>query len=107
MGLTRLAINRPLAMLMFICALVILGLVSVSLMKVDRLPNISFPFVGVNVAYPGASPLDVESLVTKQIEGSMAGLAGVQSITSNSSEGRANVNLQLVEGADAQVTAVD
>jgi HAE1 family hydrophobic/amphiphilic exporter-1 len=107
MGLSRLAISRPLAMLMFICALVIMGMVSVSLMKVDRLPNISFPFVGVNVSYPGASPLDVESLVTKQIEGSMAGIAGVQSITSTSSEGRASVNLQMVEGADAQVAAID
>jgi len=76
-------------------------------MKVDRLPNISFPFVGVNVSYPGASPLDVESLVTRQIEGSMAGIAGIQSITSTSSEGRASINLQLVEGADAQVAAID
>ena len=65
MGLTRLAINRPLAMLMFICALVIVGFVSVTYMKVDRLPNISFPFVSVSVNYPGASPSDVEQLVTK------------------------------------------
>ena len=107
MGLTRLAINRPLAMLMFICALVIVGFVSMTYMKVDRLPNISFPFVSVSVNYPGASPSDVEQLVTKVIEGGMAGITGVQTITSTSSEGRASINLQLVEGADANQAAID
>ena len=58
MGLTQLAIKRPLAMLMVIIALVIMGIVAMGLMKVDRLPNISFPFVGVNISYPGASPAD-------------------------------------------------
>src|SRR2546422_498907 len=107
MGLTRLAINRPLTMLMFICALVIVGLVSRNLMKVDRLPNISFPFVSVTVQYPGASPLDVEQLVTKVLEGGMAGITGVQSIESQSSEGRAQISLRLVEGADANQAAID
>ncbi|HEY3108944.1 MAG TPA: efflux RND transporter permease subunit, partial [Chloroflexota bacterium] len=107
MGLTRLAINRPLAMLMFICSLVIVGFVSMTYMKVDRLPNISFPFVSVSVNYPGASPSDVEQLVTKVIEGGMAGITGVQTITSNSNEGRAQINLQLVEGADANQAAID
>jgi HAE1 family hydrophobic/amphiphilic exporter-1 len=94
-------------MLMFICALVIMGFVSMSLMKVDRLPNISFPFVSVSIVYPGASPLDVESLVTRPIEGALAGLPGVSGIGSTSSEGRANINLQLVEDADASRTAVE
>src|SRR5687768_6972480 len=107
MGLTRLAITRPLAMLMFICSLVILGLVSLSLMKVDRLPNISFPFVSIGVSYPGASPLDAEQLVARPIEGAMAGLPGVAAISSNANEGRANVNLQLVEDADASRVAVE
>src|SRR5262245_43364372 len=107
MGLTRLAITRPLAMLMFICALVILGFVSLSLMKVDRLPNISFPFVSVAINYPGASPIDVETLVTRPVEGGLAGLAGVSSIGSTSSEGRANINLPPVEDADARRVAVE
>ncbi|TAK24085.1 MAG: efflux RND transporter permease subunit [Chloroflexota bacterium] len=107
MGLTRIAITRPLAMLMFICALVILGLVSMSLMKVDRLPNVSFPFVSVSVGYPGASPLDVEALIARPVESALSGLAGVQGISTTASEGRANINLQLVEGADANQTAVD
>ncbi|HZQ99323.1 MAG TPA: efflux RND transporter permease subunit [Chloroflexota bacterium] len=107
MGLTRLAINRPLAILMFICALVIMGIVSESLMKVDRLPNISFPFVSITIQWPGASPTDAEQLVTKIVEGGLSGISGVSSITSTSSEGRSQVSLQLVEGADANQAAID
>ncbi len=107
MGLTRFAINRPLAMLMFIIALVIMGLVALGLMKVDRLPAISFPFVSVNIPYVGASPADIEALIAKPVEAAMSGISGIQTITSISSEGRARVNLQLVEGADAQAAAID
>jgi HAE1 family hydrophobic/amphiphilic exporter-1 len=107
MGLTRLAINRPLAILMFICALVIMGVVSESLMKVDRLPNISFPFVSITINWPGASPTDAEQLVTKIVEGGLSGISGVSSITSTSSENRSQVGLQLVEGADANQAAID
>src|SRR5579884_2617224 len=107
MGLTRLAINRPLAILMFICALVIMGVVSVSLMKVDRLPNISFPFVSITITWPGASPSDAEQLVTKIVEGGLSGISGVSSVTSTSSENRSQVSLQLVEGADANQAAID
>ena len=107
MGLTRLAINRPLAMLMFIIALVIMGVVALSLLKVDRLPAISFPFVSVNVPYPGASPADVEALIAKPLEAAMSGISGIQTISSNSFEGRAQISLQLVEGADAQAAAID
>jgi len=107
MGLTRFAITRPLAILMFLTGLVIMGLVARSLLKVDRMPAMRAPFVGVNVSYPGASPVDVESLVLTQIEDGIAGLSGVSGISASASEGRGNVGLQLVEDADADKVAID
>ena len=68
MGLTRFALNRPLAMLMFILGVVLMGVVSFTRLPVDRLPNITFPFVSVNVGYPGASSEDVEQQVIQPIE---------------------------------------
>ncbi len=100
MGLTRLAITRPLAVLMFIVSLVLMGGVAYTRLKVDRFPNISFPAVFVSVAYPGASPTDVEELVAKPLENTVAGLPGIESITSTSSEGFANLNVRFVEGTD-------
>lgn len=107
MGLTRLAIKRPLAILMFITALVIMGLVARGLMRVDRFPKISYPFVSVSVSYPGASPEDVERLIVEPIEDAVAGIPGIFSITSTSSEGQGRVSINLVEDADPDKAAID
>ena len=68
MALTRLAIRRPLTVLMGILALVLMGGVAYSYLKVDRLPPINYPFVSVVTTYPQAAAEDVEQLVTKPIE---------------------------------------
>ena len=107
MGLTRIAINRPLAMLMFILGLVIMGIVSFGLLKVDRMPAISIPFVNVNVSWPGAAPEDVETSIVKPLEQAVSGISGVDTIESTSSEGRGNVSITFVDGWDANQGAVD
>ncbi len=107
MLLTRLAVVRPLTVLMGLLGLVIMGAVSYTFLKVDRLPPISIPFVSVSVSYPGATAQDVEQLITQPIENAVAGMSGVNSITSTSSEGSANVNVQLADGADANTAALE
>ncbi len=107
MGLTRLAITRPLAILMLIVALVLMGAVSYTRMKVDRFPAISFPAVFVSIQYAGAAPTDIEELIAKPVENSLAGLPGIESITSTSSEGSASVNIRFVEGVDTNQAAMD
>jgi hydrophobic/amphiphilic exporter-1 (mainly G- bacteria), HAE1 family len=59
-GLTRLALTRPIAILMLIGALLVLGLQSYSRLAVDRLPPTNFPSVTVAISYAGAAPRDVE-----------------------------------------------
>src|SRR5581483_11097384 len=98
---------RPLTVLMGIVGLVIMGAVAHSYLKVDRLPPVNFPFVSVSVSYPQASAQDVEQLVTIPIEDAVAGMEGVQRITSTSSEGSSNVNIQMSEDADANAAALE
>ena len=107
MGLTRIAINRPLTILMFILGLVIMGAVSFTLLKVDRMPALSVPFVNISVSFSGAAPQDVEDLVVKPIEQAISGISGIDTLTSDSSEGRGNVRIQFVEGWDPDKGAVD
>ena len=76
MWLTRLAVVRPLTVLMGLLGLVIMGGVAYTYLKIDRLPPISIPFVSVNVAYTGATAQDVELLVTEPIENAVVGHAG-------------------------------
>jgi hydrophobic/amphiphilic exporter-1 (mainly G- bacteria), HAE1 family len=100
MFLTRLAVVRPLTVLMGLLGLVIMGAVSYTFLKIDRLPPISIPFVSVSMSYTGATAQDVEQLITEPIENAVSGMSGVNSISSTSSEGSSSVFVQLVDGAD-------
>src|SRR3990172_3961888 len=107
MGLTRLAISRPLTILMLVVGLVVMGFVARSALRVDRMPNISFPFVNINVSYPGASPEDVERLGLEPIEQSIAGISGVSSVNATARSGSGSFNISLAEGVDADKAAID
>jgi HAE1 family hydrophobic/amphiphilic exporter-1 len=107
MALTRLAITRPLAILMLIVSLVLMGAVSFTRMKVDRFPNISFPAVFVSIGYTGAAPSDMEELVTKPVENVLSGLPGIDTISSTSAEGISRINVRFVEGTDTNQAALD
>lgn len=107
MALTRVAIQRPLFTLMVILAVVVLGLVSATRLGVDLLPSINIPVVTVSIVYPGASPEVVEQLVTKPVEDAVAGMAGLDSIRSISSEGVSAVIVTFKDNVDADVAAID
>jgi HAE1 family hydrophobic/amphiphilic exporter-1 len=80
---------------MVFLALVVVGLTAYSRMSVDLLPEISFPIVVVQTAYPGAGPEEVESQVSKPIEEAVGSLNGVRSVRSTSSEGLSSVTIQF------------
>ena len=107
MGLTRLSIQRPLTILMVILGIVLMGAISYPHLRVDRLPPIDIPFLGINVSYPQASAQDVELLVTQPIENAVAGLSGVTSVSSNSSEGRASVTIRFANGTNIDAAALE
>jgi hydrophobic/amphiphilic exporter-1 (mainly G- bacteria), HAE1 family len=107
MGLTRIAIYRPLFITMLMSAIVVIGLVSYTRLGVDLLPAINFPVVSVVTVYPGAGPESVETLVSKPIEDALAGLGNVDFMVSNSSEGTSVVTLIFTEQANVDAVAID
>lgn len=107
MGLTRLALRRPLTMLMIILGLVVMGYRAYTLMQLDRFPNVDFPFVTVVTVFPGASPEDVEDLVVKPIEDAVATISGIDTLTSQSSEGVGTVTIAFVEGTNGNAAAIE
>src|SRR5438046_4272894 len=99
MGLTSIAIRRPLLMLMVIGALLVVGLVSWTKLGVDLLPALDFPIVVVSTAYPGASPDAVDTLVTKPIEDAVATINDIDYIQSSSVEGSSSVIIFFTDKA--------
>ncbi|HEX3247084.1 MAG TPA: efflux RND transporter permease subunit, partial [Chloroflexota bacterium] len=107
MGLTRVAIARPVFMLMVILAMVLLGAVSFFRLNAELYPNISTPVVTVLTTYNGAAPEDVRRLVTEPIEDAVAGIANVDVISSSSGEGASQVTITFTDAADINVAATD
>ncbi|HEY1297942.1 MAG TPA: efflux RND transporter permease subunit [Chloroflexota bacterium] len=107
MGLTRLAIHRPLTVLMGILALVLMGGVAYTYLHVDRLPPVTIGVVSVSSSLPNASAQNVELLVTEPIENAISGISGVDNVTSTSSEGSASVIVQLADGYDPTQADLD
>ncbi len=86
MTLSDIAIRRPVFTIVMQLVLIVLGLISLKDMGTDLFPDVSFPFVMVSTVYPGASPGEVESEVTKPIEDAVAGIAGLDTVRSSSRE---------------------
>ncbi|MCC6628548.1 MAG: efflux RND transporter permease subunit [Chloroflexi bacterium] len=107
MGLTRIAINRPLFILMVILAMVIMGAISYTRLNVELFPNINNPVITVITGYPGAAPEDVERLVTKPIEDAVSGIANVDVVSSSSTEGRSMVMITFTDKANTDIAATD
>src|SRR5258708_18318525 len=99
MGLTNIAIKRPLLMLMAIGALLVVGFVSWTKLGVDLLPALDFPIVVVNTVYPGASPEAVDTLITKRVEDAVVTINNIDYISSNSTEGVSTVVIFFKDAA--------
>ena len=90
----KFSVKKPFTVLVAVILVIVLGLVSLSGMQTDLLPNMNLPYLMVVTTYPGASPEQVEADVTKPIEDSLATLNGVKNVTSQSNENYSLVTLE-------------
>ncbi|MBW3623490.1 MAG: efflux RND transporter permease subunit [Armatimonadetes bacterium] len=107
MFLTNLSIKRPIAILMLVAALMVLGWRSMQDMGAELNPSTNIPFVTITTVYPGAGPEEVETLISKPLEDAVASVNGIKSITSINQEGVSNVALEFYLGIDPDVAASD
>lgn len=94
-------------MLMLIVAMVIMGYQGYTYLKLERFPNMDIPVVSISVTYPGASPEDIEDQVVKPIEDAVAGISGIDELTSTSTEGVGSIQIQFVQDTDNNQAAID
>lgn len=98
-------IKRPVFTTMFILVLVVFGLKYYPTLGVDMNPDVELPFVAVTVTYTGASPEEMETLVTKPIENRVSQVSGIKNITSNIREGYSQTMLEFELGNDPKLMA--
>ncbi len=107
MWMTRLALNRPVTIMVFFVAIVVLGYYSLSRIPVELQPKVDFPVITVVTAFPGASPDEVETLISKPIEDAVAGVEGLRQITSTSQFSISQVTLEFYIGTDISQAYID
>jgi hydrophobic/amphiphilic exporter-1 (mainly G- bacteria), HAE1 family len=105
--LSSIAIKRPVFTVMITVAMLVLGLVGFRRLGSDLFPDVSFPGVTVIVPYPGASPAEVEALVSKPIEDSVIGINGIDRVRTFSREGSAMVFVLFNLGVDVTQAATE
>lgn len=107
MTITELSIKRPSLVIVVFSALIILGLFAFQQLKYELLPKISAPVLTITTIYPGASPNEVESSVTKLIEDAVSGMDKVADIRSTSMEGVSFVVVELMQNANTDFSLQD
>jgi hydrophobe/amphiphile efflux-1 (HAE1) family protein len=100
MSITELSIKRPVLVIVGFLVLAILGAFSYTQLRYELLPDIQAPFVSVSTIYPGASPSEVETGVTKHIEDAVATIEKTKRITSSSAENLSTVVIEFTQSAD-------
>lgn len=100
MNLTQLSISRPILILVLFLVLGILGLFSYTRLRYELLPNIATPFVTVTTAWPGASPGELETAITRPIEEAVSTAGQVKRITAQSLENISLLTIEFRAGAD-------
>lgn len=108
MKLSDTSIRRPVFTLMVISALMVLGLISMfSKLGLNLWPDVSFPIIVITTPYPGASPQEMETLVTKPIEEAVSGVNGVKRVQSWSRESFSTVLVEFHLETNIKLAAVD
>ena len=77
MFLSDFSIKRPVAMIVLIVAMMAMGLLALSKLRVNQNPDVDIPVLIVNIPYPGASPETVEREIVNRLEKSLQSISGV------------------------------
>ncbi len=105
MSLPGVAVRRPVTMSMISVVVVLLGAVALVRLPVDLMPDVSYPSLTVVVTYQDVGPLEIEELITRPLEQAVSVIAGLEEISSTSSEGNSRIRLSFGWGADLNEAA--
>lgn len=101
------AIERRVTIVMFTVAVALFGFVSLSRLKLNLLPDLSYPTITIRTELPGAAPLELETLITRPVEESVSIIRNVREVRSVSRAGQSDVTLEFLWGTDMDIAGID
>ncbi len=106
-SLPTFALRRPVTVLMLSVSMLALGVISWNRMPLNFLPRVDRPFIGVFIAYPGASPSQVEQQIAIPVEGELRTIPGVRRIRTTSTSSGCEVGLLFSLDTDMTIATAD
>ena len=107
MRIVEFSLKRRVTVAMAAVAVLMFGVVAFTRLPINLLPDISYPSLTIETRYPGAAPVEVESLLTRPVEEAVGVVAGVQRITSVSRPGLSQVTLEFDWDREMDFAALD
>ncbi|RMF73074.1 MAG: efflux RND transporter permease subunit [Acidobacteria bacterium] len=99
-ALTRIALYRPLTVYVLMVIVAVGGLATYRALPRESFPEIRVPFMIISTVYPGTTPEDIESQVTRKIETELKGLSGIKEIRSTSLDGYSLIEVEFNPDVD-------
>src|SRR5687768_1117900 len=94
-GPTSWAVDHPTMVMVVLAIVMIMGLYSYFTTPQESFPEIEIPSVAINTMYPGVSPADIESLITRPLEEDLSTISDIKTMTSSSTEGYSSVMIEF------------
>ena len=107
MNLVDLSIRRRVTISMFTLAILLFGFVSFLRLKINLLPDLTYPTLTIRTEYTGAAPAEIENLITKPIEEALGVVKNVQQVRSISRSGQSDVLLEFAWGTNMDYASID
>jgi len=105
--MTSFSVKKPFTVFVAVVAILVFGVMSYVKMTPDLMPNMDYPYVVVVTTYPGAAPEEVEAVVTKPMEQSLATLNDIKTVTSTSAENYSMLVLEFEQSTNMDSAVVD
>jgi multidrug efflux pump len=107
MNISHFSLRRPVFAIVVNLIILLFGIIGFKFLGVRDYPAIDPPNISVSTTYSGANADIIESQITEPLEKAINGIAGVKNITSGSSQGRSNINVEFELSTDLEAAAND
>ena len=107
MKLSDISVRRPVFAAVLAMLIAVVGLVAFFSLSIREYPDVDPPIVSVDTTYTGAAASVIESRVTQVLEEALAGVEGLQTITSRSRDGNSDISVEFAPGRDVDDAAND
>ncbi len=100
-------VKRPVTTVMLVLFMVLMGTTAMFSINIEKDPQVDFPMVSVEIAYPGASPEEVETEIIKLVEEAVSEVSGIEKITAQAYENMALIQVEFLIEEDVNIKLLE